>query len=826
MTMIMDINGSDPLQTNSATANFPSAKTSFHGCEASTSNNLHGTSNDNYATIARCAGEISQTSCISLRSEEFEAKQKNGGLCWNIADEDTYQCSQVAPGRTSCVFLEMALKRLYARDDFDVLESLGEGFFGDVYKVRHRFTEEIMVLKVGKERGRENRIRIKANVLKEVDVLNQLTSHPNLLAFRGVCVDLAEKSWNLHILMDFCDAGSLSRLICNHQKYFRWNLRCSLARDISCAMDFVHSKGIMHRDLTSMNVLLQKVANGGLKAVVADFGLSCKIPRVVEKLTQVGTPFWMAPECLKEDFYDEKADVFSFGIILCQMIARIDADPEAGLYRTHNFGLDYVRFTAHCPTDTPLDILNLAFQCCLMDPTARPSFVSICDFLTNFRLSRHKDYDEPSSRPIEGDGRLERSLSDATLKYSKSKQSEFFPHVSTRKEQSGENQRSVDTAPLLIPQERVLYKDLNHTNKDEEMRNKSRMEELARSVAVDELSDEVSLDTGNPFIAHEIYKTTRKLAFPEMNVRRRCVVSSVKESNNSNINATSFDSNFVDYGYVNADYASMEMKKSILFTHVNEPTTDVKKYGSRARISKIRRSASLPISSTNTSWIRHCATFDPLLPSSSSTGLTTALAGQRVKADHIGEHCVLKGQMSMAFKNKDQKFTSRRYRSTVSNETLLNPNSTKKQQVKDFSLSVDEEILRRDINELTFERWKSDNNFANFVKHGGDVVIQQPFPIGLSTSKYSERTFITRTSLHHTGMSNNEFNSGTQCMWKVDYNRCHVQVIRDTVVHKGSVHDHAATLEPFCVTSRKCVSCHKHADNRCVPTSGEYCIIL
>ncbi|VDO49135.1 unnamed protein product [Onchocerca flexuosa] len=336
----------------------------------------------------------------------------------------------------------MALKRLYARDDFDVLESLGEGFFGDVYKVQHRYTGEIMVLKVGKGRGRD-RIRIKANVLKEVDVLNQLTSHPNLLAFRGVCVDLTEKSWNLHILMDFCDAGSLSRLICDHQKYFEWSLRCSLARDISYAMDFVHSKGIMHRDLTSMNVLLQKVANRSLKAVVADFGLSCKIPQIVEKLTQVGTPFWMAPECLKEDFYDEKADVFSFGIILCQMIARIDADPEAGLYRTHNFGLDYVRFTAHCPTDTPLDILNLAFQCCLMDPAARPSFMSICDFFTNFRLSRYKDYSDHSSWLVESDGRLERSLSDATSKYWKSKQSELFSHVMIRKEQSSRNQRLI-----------------------------------------------------------------------------------------------------------------------------------------------------------------------------------------------------------------------------------------------------------------------------------------------------------------------------------------------------------------------------------------------
>lgn len=130
------------------------------------------------------------------------------------------------------------MKRLYAKEDFDVLESLGEGFFGDVFKVResdvfkfnifirslffashfltvrkisgslvfwkrvvyfpwhlncnfyiffkvkHRITGEVMVLKVGKDRERENRSRAKASVLKEVSVLNQLTEHPNLLAFR------------------------------------------------------------------------------------------------------------------------------------------------------------------------------------------------------------------------------------------------------------------------------------------------------------------------------------------------------------------------------------------------------------------------------------------------------------------------------------------------------------------------------------------------------------------------------------------------------------------------------------------------------------------
>ncbi|VDK42147.1 unnamed protein product [Anisakis simplex] len=168
--------------------------------------------------------------------------------------------------------------------------------------------------------------------------------------------------WNLHILVDYCDVGSLNRFICDKKRLFPWHLRLKFAKQIACGMSYVHSKNIMHRDLTSMNVLLQSMKCDGIKAVVADFGLSCTIPTNGECLTQVGTPYWMAPECLKEEFYDEKvicsADIFSFGIIMCQMLARLDADPENGLYRTNNFGLDYDRFISHCQPGTPLESIH------------------------------------------------------------------------------------------------------------------------------------------------------------------------------------------------------------------------------------------------------------------------------------------------------------------------------------------------------------------------------------------------------------------------------------------------------------------------------------
>uniref|UniRef100_A0A8C6KQL4 dual-specificity kinase n=1 Tax=Nothobranchius furzeri TaxID=105023 RepID=A0A8C6KQL4_NOTFU len=230
--------------------------------------------------------------------------------------------------------LRSAVSTLARLDDFSC-EKIGAGFFSEVFKVQHRVTGQVMALKMNIS------VSNRANMLREVQLMNRL-SHPNILGFIGVCVHEGQ----LHALTENC--------------LVRWD-------------------------------------SGVCSAVVGDFGLAEKIPdyseeEAQEPLAVVGSPYWMAPEVLRGEVYNEKVDVFAYGIILCEIIARIQADPDI-LPRTADFGLDVEAFQLMVE-DCPPDFLDLAISCCNMNANLRPSFSQIVAVLEKNKAER-KQRDEP-----------------------------------------------------------------------------------------------------------------------------------------------------------------------------------------------------------------------------------------------------------------------------------------------------------------------------------------------------------------------------------------------------------------------------------------------
>ncbi|XP_065334674.1 LIM domain kinase 1 isoform X2 [Cloeon dipterum] len=283
-------------------------------------------------------------------------------------------------------------QRVFRASDLVKGELLGKGFFGQVFKVTHRATAEVMVLKELYRVDEE----AQKNFLKEVAVLRSLNHH-NVLSFIGVLY----KERRLHLVTEFIPGGTLRDLIHDPDEPLPWEQRANFAKDIASGMAYLHSRNIIHRDLNSHNCLVREdrtvvVADFGLARIISSSpgigGLSDKRNARIssgrrnpgatgssrrgerkKRYTVVGNPYWMAPEMMKGNKYDEKVDIFSFGIVLCEIIGRVHADPDY-LPRSSDFGLSQNIFLEKFCNSCPEPLYRIAFLCCDLNPDKRPPF--------------------------------------------------------------------------------------------------------------------------------------------------------------------------------------------------------------------------------------------------------------------------------------------------------------------------------------------------------------------------------------------------------------------------------------------------------------------
>jgi len=213
-----------------------------------------------------------------------------------------------------------------------VLNMVGVGAFGEVYRARLWGTE--VAMKTLKMQAFKDSQTLLEELKKEVSIISQLR-HPNVVLYIGACT----MPPNVCILTEWCSRGSLYDVLHDFSVHIDAKLSIEIAMGIAQGMNYLHSleKKIIHRDLKSHNILVNK----SFQVKVADFGLSHvrelqakgstsgsggEDGGVVHKGPRhygiFGTPEWMAPEVMEGSIYTEKIDVYSFGVLLSELVTR------------------------------------------------------------------------------------------------------------------------------------------------------------------------------------------------------------------------------------------------------------------------------------------------------------------------------------------------------------------------------------------------------------------------------------------------------------------------------------------------------------------------
>ena len=312
--------------------------------------------------------------------------------------------------------------REISQSAFEIVSELGSGNFGTVFKGQLMVPCEehskciTVAIKTVNVAVDSNDIK---DLLLEIKLMSHIKPNLNLVSMIGSCTSELKQNGKLWLIIEYCEYGDLKRYLNTYKNKLlsgtesdSLNIRCLLkwSYDVAKGMEYLAENKIMHGDLAARNVLMGSNVLGTECPIgkVADFGLSKNFydSERYEKTNRMMVPWkWMAIEYLKEDYFTMKSDVWSFGVLLWEILS-LGKNPYG--QQDYDEVLQKLErgYRLPCPKEFP-DTFLFSFEsfykaitekCFVASPEERAAFYEIVQIIENFLLENEKnDYMKTNS---------------------------------------------------------------------------------------------------------------------------------------------------------------------------------------------------------------------------------------------------------------------------------------------------------------------------------------------------------------------------------------------------------------------------------------------
>ncbi|WP_293914096.1 protein kinase [Deinococcus sp.] len=256
--------------------------------------------------------------------------------------------------------------------DYELLDRIGIGGMGSVYRARRKSDGRTVALKVPQEKYLADAKFVK-RFYREAEVLKRF-NHPNIVRV----YDYRSQGDEYYIAMEFLDGESLEALLENKQPAFADTVQ--IIRALADALRHIHAQNVVHRDIKPANVMVLrgaiqdgKLREGGVKLM--DFGIA--VGKVLTRLTmtgaRVGTPIYMAPEQAKGNRVDARSDVYSLGLLAYEMVTGQTAFRGSYEAVVHQQIFESPKPPKQVRLEVPGKLNDLVLNMIEKDPALRPS---------------------------------------------------------------------------------------------------------------------------------------------------------------------------------------------------------------------------------------------------------------------------------------------------------------------------------------------------------------------------------------------------------------------------------------------------------------------